>query len=270
MDLDEGDGMNRLNNPGRRRLSTQFLVGAASAAIACVCGKAHAQASGSSPHAAGEPTTTRSRLLDTGAALLQTKPPLNAMNLYLNGFHFYADDMGRPVEAHHFCTHLTEDLHQCTIFDSNADDARLIGVEYIISERLFTGLPEDEKKLWHSHHYETTSGQLVMPGIPEQVETTAMRSLATTYGKTWHMWQVDRGDTLPLGIPQLMMGFTHDGQLDPRLIAERDQRLGVSMQDKRQARAGILVPQPAAGANTWEAGQTPQLTVQTVPVKNRK
>ena len=29
--------------------------------------------------------------------------------------------------------------------------ARLIGVEYIISERLFKALPEEEKRFWHSH-----------------------------------------------------------------------------------------------------------------------
>ncbi|MBO1074728.1 OBAP family protein [Roseomonas marmotae] len=240
---------------------------------ACVCGRAHAQHPSpqpGGPAAAGDPPSLRSRALGAGAALLQSKAPLNAMDLYLNGFHFYADDMGRPVEAHHFCTHLTEDLHQCTIFDSNDGNARLIGVEYIISERLFQQLPEDEKPLWHSHHYETTSGQLVMPGIPEAVETEAMRMLAGTYGKTWHTWQVDRGDTLPLGIPQLMMGYTRDGQLDPQRVEERDRRLGVSVAESRRARAGIQAPQPAPGANAWESGQTPQLSLQTVPVRNRR
>jgi hypothetical protein len=53
-------------------------------------------------------------VLGASGVALQAKAPLNAVDLYLNGFHFYADDMGRPVEAHHFCTHLTEDLHQCT------------------------------------------------------------------------------------------------------------------------------------------------------------
>jgi hypothetical protein len=202
--------------------------------------------------------------------MLQTKAPLNAMDMYLNGFHFYADDLGRPVEAHHFCTHLTEDLHQCVIFDANHAQARLIGVEYIISERLFSRLPDDEKQLWHSHHYETTSGLLVMPGIPEAVEVVAMRSLANTYGKTWHTWQIDRGDTLPLGIPQLMMGYTGDGQLDPRIVAERDRNLGVSTADKRRARAEIPAPTPARGANVWESGETPQLTMGQHPVRNRR
>jgi hypothetical protein len=43
------------------------------------------------------------------------------------------------------------------IFDSNEENARLIGVEYVVSERLFKTLPEDEKKLWHrcvpNHHH---------------------------------------------------------------------------------------------------------------------
>jgi hypothetical protein len=87
------------------------------------------------------------------------------------------------------------------IFDGNHEQARLIGIEYIVSEKVFRTLPEDEKKLWHSHHYETTSGTLVMPDLPDMAENAAMRDLSTTYGKTWHTWQVDRGDTLPLGPP---------------------------------------------------------------------
>ncbi len=268
--------MNRLSSAMKRRaFGSTLLAGAASSVAVCACGRAHAQQPQPEPHpggpaAAGDPPSTRSRVLGAGAAVLQTKAPLNAMDLYLDGFHFYADDMGRPVRAHHYCTHLTEDLHQCTIFDGNSDQARLIGIEYIISERLFTQLPEDEKRLWHSHHYETTSGLLVMPGIPEAVETVAMRMLANTYGKTWHTWQIDRGDTLPLGIPRLMMGFTREGQIDPQVVAARDRDQGVSMEEKRRARAGIPVPTPAAGANSWESGQTPQLAVETVPVRNRR
>lgn len=66
------------------------------------------------------------------------------------------------VEAHHYCSHLSEDVRQCVIYDSDASDARLIGVEYIISRRLFDSLPEEEKKYWHSHTYEVRwSGESV-------------------------------------------------------------------------------------------------------------
>ncbi len=41
-----------------------------------------------------------------------------------------------------------------------------MGVEYIISERLFKDPAAEEKKLWHSHQYEVKSGSLIAPGLP--------------------------------------------------------------------------------------------------------
>src|SRR4051812_29583541 len=74
------------------------------------------------------------------------------------------------------------------------------------------------KPLWHSHVHEVKSGQLVAPGIPEAAEHALMEKLIHTYGKTWHTWHTDLDKTLPLGVPQLMMGFTADGQADAAMI----------------------------------------------------
>jgi hypothetical protein len=49
-------------------------------------------------------------------------------------------------------------------------DARLIGVEYIISEKLFDTLSDEEKRLWHSHDYEVKGGILFMPGVPKVIK----------------------------------------------------------------------------------------------------
>ena len=49
-----------------------------------------------------------------------------------------------------------------------------------MSARLFATLPDDEKKLWHSHDYEIKSGQLIIPGVPERIERTALNDLVTT------------------------------------------------------------------------------------------
>jgi hypothetical protein len=174
----------------------------------------------------GHPLKHRVRDLASGV-MQQPKYPVRAMSTYLNGFHMYADEMGRQVEASHFCIHLRHDLHQCVIFDRNAPDARLIGIEYIISEERFRSLPADEQRLWHSHHHEVKSGILVAPGIPDLAEHAYFEDLVTTYGKAFHTWQYDRDD-FPYGIPQLMMGFTQDGQADEGLIADRDRKLGVS------------------------------------------
>jgi len=44
-------------------------------------------------------------------------------------------------------------------------------VEYIISRRLYEGLPDDEKRFWHSHVYEVSTApvghclSLLAPGL---------------------------------------------------------------------------------------------------------
>jgi len=215
---------------------------------------------------AGHGHPLKHRLLDLAAGTLQRKYPLDAMSTFLNGFHFYADDMGRQVEATHLCIHLRHDLHQCVIFDSNKPDARLIGIEYIISADRFRGLPDDEKRFWHSHHYEVKSGELVAPGIPELAERAYFRDLVSTYGKTFHTWQYDRDD-FPYGIPQLMMGFTADGQLDQSMLGARDRRLGVSSAERRRRRASIPTPHLVAGANAWEGGRSVQTRVEEVDLR---
>jgi hypothetical protein len=237
--------------------------------IGAVLGFVAANARSTLNFARVEGRPSRMGLLHAGARMLQSMPPVDAMSVYLNGFHFYADDMGRQVEAHHYCTHLSEDMHQCAIYDSDRPDARLIGIEYIVSERLFRRLPEDEKRLWHSHHYEVKSGTLVGPGLPEMAEHAAVADLASTYGKTFHTWQIDRDD-LPLGVPQLMMGFTRDGQVDPELVRQRDRRFGISTEEKRRRRADIPTPVVQPGANAWEDGPSAQTELKVVELRNRR
>jgi hypothetical protein len=248
------------------------LAGAGAAFLSCVCGRANAQEAGTGDAIPGREKSAKSTMLGMGADLLQNDGPISAINMYLDGFHFYADDMGRQIEAHHYCTHVNEDFFQCVIYDGNARDARLIGIEYIVSERLFRTLPEEEKPLWHSHRFETTSGALIMPGIPEAVEHTAIADLVSTYGKTWHTWQVDRDPSLPTGIPQLMMGFTAEGQLRPDVVEARDKAFGISTADERADRVDLArsAPEPLPGADGWKDGTAHQLALREVPVKNQR
>ena len=226
--------------------------------IASSCGGKNTPSNVDAP---GGEKKTDTKILETGADLLQARPPLKHFNTYLDGFHFYNGNINAQMEAHHYVSQLNEDVHQAIIFDGNGDDAKIMGVEYIISERLFKTLPEEEKKLWHSHHYEVKSGELVAPGIPDTAETALMEKLVSTYGKTIHTWHTDQQRTLPLGSPMIMMGFTKDGQLNPALVADRDKRLNVSTADKRTRRAKIPVPAVVAGANAWEAGEVRQFVV---------
>lgn len=120
---------------------------ACASAMALLLGACAAGNSASNVVAPGDASSTTTRSLDAGAALLQSRPPIEALNAYLDGFHFYNGQMDVQMEAHHYCAILNEEVIQCVIYDGNRKDAKLMGVEYIISERLFTGLPKAEQAL---------------------------------------------------------------------------------------------------------------------------
>ena len=213
----------------------------------------------------GSEKDTKSKTLEAGSDLLQSKSPLKKINTYLDGFHFYNGNINAQMEAHHYVSQLNEDVHQAIIYDGNDEDAKIMGVEYIISERLFKTLPEEEKKLWHSHHYEVKSGTLIAPGIPDVAEHELMEKLVSTYGKTIHTWHTDQQRTLPVGSPMIMMGFTKDGQLKPELLSARDQRFSVSAAKKKKQREDIPMPLVDPAANAWEKGEIRQFTISNQP-----
>ena len=143
-------------------------------------------------------------------------------------------------------------MRQCLIYDTPQPNARLIGVEYMISAALYATLDATERRLWHSHAFEVKSGMLIMPGpsllptaVWETAETKEMEQVVGLYGKTYHFWQVDRGDKLPLGEAQLMMSFTDNEQFPhfAEVVGERDRRYGVDYVQKREKRTGIAEPE---------------------------
>jgi hypothetical protein len=231
-------------------LAATILVGA--------CGK-KTESTESNVSPPGREESSETRILEAGANVLQDKAPLRELNAYLDGFHFYSGRMEMQMEAHHYCGHVNEDVIQCVIFDGNGGDAKIMGVEYIITRALFVKLPKQEKHLWHSHVHEVRSGQLIAPGIPEAAEHELMEKIAGTYGKTWHTWHTDRKDALPLGTPMLMMGFTADGQANEQMVADRDRRFGVSSADKRAQRADIVYPIIDTDSDAWQKGIAVQI-----------
>ncbi|KAK3303831.1 uncharacterized protein B0T15DRAFT_285696 [Chaetomium strumarium] len=212
----------------------------------------------------GEPRSTKSTILETGASVAQDFSPLQNVCAHLNAFHVYASDPTRVVEANHYCGHLTEDVRQCLLYDSPGPGARLIGVEYMIKPHLYEQLPAEERRLWHSHVFEVKSGMLVMPKssplVPqaawEKAETAEMEEVIPLYGKVYHLWQVDRGDKLPLGEPQLMTSITKAEQIPglERLMEERDKKFaGCDWRRKKQIREGLAEPEVHPDSDyTWK------------------
>ncbi|XLU20053.1 hypothetical protein S245_056119, partial [Arachis hypogaea] len=99
-----------------------------------------------------------------GAMMLQSLKPVKQFNHHICSFAIYSHDMSRQIETHHYCSRLNQDFLQCVVYDSDDANACLLGVEYIISDRIFEDLPDEEKKLWHSHAYENLSQLSLLDG----------------------------------------------------------------------------------------------------------
>lgn len=149
------------------------------------------------------------KTLEAGARLLQDTTPVKQLEMYLDGYHNLKSQAGLPGEQQHqmrvshYCQQVNEDFVQCAIFDGNTPNAHLIGIEHIVSDKVYKSLPESEKNYWHPHDGEVDSGMLIAPGIPGPAHKRLMDKVRTTHGKTWHVWDTHK-DPLPFGEPQLM------------------------------------------------------------------
>jgi hypothetical protein len=98
------------------------------------------------------------------------------------------------------------------------------------------------------------------PVIPdalwEVAENKEMEEVVRLYGKAFHFWQVDRGDALPMGEPQLMTSFTAPGQFDFEIqVGARDKRLATDYKKKQEARRDNPEPSVHPDADqAWKAG----------------
>ncbi|XP_031287427.1 oil body-associated protein 2C-like [Pistacia vera] len=193
----------------------------------------------------GAPMTMYQHLLDKGAQMMQSLKPIKQMNQHVCTFALYSHDMSRQIETHHYVTRLNQDFLQCAVYDTDDSSGRLIGVEYIVSDKIFEALPPEEQKLWHSHAYEIKSGLWVNPRVPEMIVKPDLENLTKTYGKFWCTWQVDRGDKLPLGAPALMMSpqGVNLGMVDPELVQKRDNKYNISTEAMKSSRVEIEEPE---------------------------
>jgi hypothetical protein len=177
--------------------------------------------------------------------------PLAHPHVHFCGIHLAKIDPKVQFITQHYCAAHTGgtdgDIFQCVLFDGVGKNARLVGVEYLISDAAYRKLPDDEKKYWHAHTYEVLGGGLIAPEMSADEEMKFMKSILTTWGKAWHTWP-DPKTAIPIGEPLLIWSLMGDGQADPKIIAERDKQFACDTQkisDKRCAAIGYEAPQVA-------------------------
>ena len=93
------------------------LAAALAVSLASMPGLAAAQAP------PGKERSPKTRVLETGAELLQGEAPIDALSLHLVGFHPLKEDPTHQMEAHHFCDQVNEEFAQCVLFDGSGESA---------------------------------------------------------------------------------------------------------------------------------------------------
>jgi len=212
--------------------------------------------------AAGGPSLQAADHPDRKEANGRAAGPMHGPHAHFCGIHIAKKDPKLQWIVQHYCTAHSgadhdEAMFQCILFDSTEKNAKLVGVEYIITDKRYRQLPDDEKKYWHPHTYEVLAGGLIAPGMNPDEEMKFMKVILTTWGKTWHTWP-DPRTPVPLGEPLLIWALTGDGQADEKVIAARDQRFGVStakIREQRSQEIGWEVPQVSLPKSVHDVGR---------------
>jgi hypothetical protein len=173
--------------------------------------------------------------------------PMSGPHLHFCGIHMAKKDPKFQLVTQHYCAAHSGgsegDVFQCVLFDGTGANAKLLGVEYLISDEAYRKLPEEEKKYWHAHTYEVLGGGLVAPGMEPKEEAAFMKVILTTWGKAWHTWP-DPSTPVPVGEPLLIWSLTGDGQTDKDIIAARDKEFGVKCEEIRRKRIEAIGYEP--------------------------
>jgi hypothetical protein len=122
------------------------------------------------------------------------------------GVHLLKSDPTRSHIAYHFCKPVNKELSQCVLYDGTGPDARLIGIEYLVSDALYQAMPDDEKAYWHNHEFEIDEGLLKSLMQTGQDERNTLAQVRTMWGKVYHTWV--EGESYPRGPAQLFWSVT--------------------------------------------------------------
>jgi hypothetical protein len=161
--------------------------------------------------------------------------PMAVPHAHFCGIHMFKKNPKIQFTTQHYCVGQGEGVHQCTLYDGTGPTAKLIGIEYLITDELYQGLPDEEKRLWHPHTYEVLAGGLIAPGMNETEEHKFMSYVLKTWGKAWHTWP-DPSTKIPMGEPMLIWSLMGDGQADEKVVAARDKEFGISTAAVRKKR----------------------------------
>jgi hypothetical protein len=122
------------------------------------------------------------------------------------GVHLMKDVPERSAVAYHFCKPLNDDVNQCVLYDGTGPNAKLIGIEYLVTDAMYQKFPAEEKAYWHDHKHEVDAGLIRSLTQTGDDEKATLKVVRTLWGKVYHTWA--SGEDYPRGPARLFWSVT--------------------------------------------------------------
>lgn len=90
--------------------------------------------------------------------------------------------------AHHWCRPAAGGIKECQIYDTDAADARLVGVEVVVPTAMWKTFPATEQALWHYHRTEIPKVSPTLPGMSQEEAKRVIEGMLESYGKVYLLW----------------------------------------------------------------------------------
>jgi hypothetical protein len=124
--------------------------------------------------------------------------PYDGFTLHLDAkMHFPGN---HEAIAHHYCKNVADGMIECLIFDSEAADAHLVGIETIVSPEVYNSFDPAEQTYWHYHKTEFPKVEATLPDLSAEEAAKVVAAAEETYGKVYLLWDPTVHE-LPVGEP---------------------------------------------------------------------
>ena len=111
--------------------------------------------------------------------------PQDGFDLHVDAKHYLKDVR---TTVHHWCKTINEKLVECLLFDSDNENANLVGIETIVTKNIWTTFTEEQKKEWHEHATEIIEAEATLPDTPAEEAAKIVEFLKGTHGRVIYIW----------------------------------------------------------------------------------
>jgi Protein of unknown function (DUF1264) len=143
---------------------------------------------------------TASRMLAMPAVLATDLKPTEGWTLHIDAKRHFPSKPN--LLAHHYCKEVSGGLTECQIYDSDRPDAKLVGVEVIVSPETYQTFSAAEKARWHYHKTEIPKVSATLPDLSPEEAAKVVKKIEGTYGKVYLLWDPGKGQPA-VGQPSL-------------------------------------------------------------------